>query len=86
MLFTFLESNPLAALILSILQNYDFFAIQPQGTKLNALIEKTAKYVSQHGGQMEIMIKTKQANNPQFAFLSFEHRLNPYYKHQVSIH
>jgi len=55
----------------------------PPGTKLNSLIEKTAKYVSQHGGQMEIMIKTKQANNPQFAFLSFEHNLNPYYKHQV---
>ena len=51
---------------------------------MNSLIEKTAKFVAQHGGQMEIMIKTKQASNAQFAFLNFEHPLNPYYKHQVS--
>lgn len=29
---------------------------------------------------MEVLIKAKQANNPQFAFLSVDGALNPYYK------
>lgn len=32
---------------------------------------------------MEIVIKTKQAGNPMFAFLCFDNSLNPYYKHMV---
>ena len=30
---------------------------------------------------MEILIKAKQANNPQFSFLSIDGELHPYYKH-----
>ena len=34
---------------------------------------------------MEIIIKTKQAGNPMFSFLSFDNVLNPYYKHMVTM-
>lgn len=32
---------------------------------------------------MEIVLKTKQANNPQFDFLKYDHYLNPYYRHLI---
>ncbi|CAL1543009.1 unnamed protein product [Lymnaea stagnalis] len=57
----------------------------PKCRKHNARIEKTASFIAQHGIQMEIMLKTKQAGNSQFDFLHFENELNPYYKHMVSM-
>ncbi|XP_020285147.1 splicing factor, suppressor of white-apricot homolog isoform X2 [Pseudomyrmex gracilis] len=54
--------------------------ILPETQKLNAIITKTALFISQHGSQMEILIKTKQANNPQFAFLAIDGPLHQYYK------
>lgn len=30
---------------------------------------------------MEVLLKMKQANNPQFQFLSFGSALHPYYRH-----
>ena len=53
--------------------------------KFNAIIEKTAKFISEHSQQMEIMIKMKQKDNPQFDFLDFGHYLNPYYRHVVKM-
>ena len=32
---------------------------------------------------MEVLIKAKQANNPQFAFLSMDGALHPYYKRML---
>ena len=32
---------------------------------------------------MEIVLKTKQASNPQFDFLKYDHYLNPYYRHLI---
>ncbi|UJR25160.1 hypothetical protein I4U23_006518 [Adineta vaga] len=55
----------------------------PESIKLNAIIEKTASFVSTSGVQMEIVLKTKQANNPQFDFLKYDHYLNPYYRHLI---
>lgn len=53
--------------------------------KENAKIEKTAKFIAEHGVQMEIVMKTKQANNPSFQFMHFENELHPYYKHLVKM-
>jgi len=53
--------------------------------KLHNLIAKTAAFISKHGPQMEILIKTKQSSNSQFDFLSFDSPLNSYYKHLVAM-
>ena len=60
-------------------------SFQPETMKQNAIIEKTALFISKHSAQMEIVIKTKQKNNPQFAFLEYNNELNPYYKHVVKM-
>lgn len=48
--------------------------------KVHAIIEKTAKFIASQGNQMEIILKTKQASNPLFDFLTHGGNLNPYYK------
>lgn len=53
----------------------------PSTLKLNQIIEKTAKFISSQGPQMEILLKTKQAANPQFNFLNHDGQYNSYYKH-----
>lgn len=56
---------------------------QPETTKVQAIIEKTARFISAQGPQMEILIKAKQANNPLFDFLNQNGRLNAFYKHTL---
>lgn len=62
-----------------------FISMQPETVKENAIIEKTAKFIAEHGVQMEIVMKTKQANNPKFQFMHFENVLHPFYKHLVKM-
>lgn len=46
-----------------------------------ARIEKTALFVCRQGLQMEILIKAKQADNPQFSFLTVNDPLYKFYRH-----
>lgn len=56
----------------------------PSTVKVNARIEKTALFISKQGPQMEILIKTKQADNSQFKFLNKDDRLHKYYQYLLS--
>ena len=51
---------------------------------MQSILEKTALFISKQGVQMEIVLKTKQAGNPQFEFLNYNNWLNPYYKFILS--
>ncbi|KAG8226921.1 hypothetical protein J437_LFUL005678 [Ladona fulva] len=55
--------------------------VLPETVKANAIIEKTAMFINEQGAQMEILLKMKQARNPQFQFLSFDDPLHTYYRH-----
>lgn len=55
--------------------------LQPKTMKQSARIEKTAAFISKEGPQMEILLKTKQANNPQFSFMNKDDALYQYYRH-----
>lgn len=57
----------------------------PPTVKLNQIMEKTAKFISSQGIQMEILLKTKQAANPQFNFLNHNGQYNSYYKHILAM-
>lgn len=41
-------------------------------------------FVYRQGGQMEILIKAKQADNPQFGFLNQDNALYKYYRHVLA--
>ena len=55
--------------------------VLPETKKHADLIEKTALFLSKQNKQMEIVIKTKQKDNPLFDFLSTPSPLHRYYKH-----
>uniref|UniRef100_A0A6P7H5D6 Splicing factor, suppressor of white-apricot homolog n=1 Tax=Diabrotica virgifera virgifera TaxID=50390 RepID=A0A6P7H5D6_DIAVI len=56
----------------------------PNTVKENARIEKTALFVCKQGPQMEILLKAKQADNPQFSFLNQDGKLYKFYRHILS--
>ncbi|CAH1129620.1 unnamed protein product [Ceutorhynchus assimilis] len=56
----------------------------PKTVKEYARIEKTALFVCRQGLQMEILIKAKQADNPQFSFLTVQDPLYKFYRHVLS--
>eukprot|EP00250_Pteridium_aquilinum_P018074 c23928_g1_i2 orf=822-2666(+) len=43
----------------------------------------TAKFVKEHGGQSEVLLKVKQGSNPMFGFLNVDHHLHEYYRFLV---
>lgn len=57
----------------------------PETLKQNAIIEKTAKFIASQGAQMEILIKAKQGDNPQFKFLNRDSNLHPYYTALIAL-
>lgn len=54
---------------------------RPDTMKEHAIIEKTAKFIASQDSQMEILLRAKQAANPQFDFLNPGGRLYRYYRH-----
>nr|CDS34449.1 splicing factor arginine:serine rich 8 [Hymenolepis microstoma] len=59
--------------------------ILPEFDRQAAIIEKTAIFIARNNAQMEIVLKTKQSNNPQFKFLNYDDKLNPFYKQLVKL-
>ncbi|XP_045466219.1 protein suppressor of white apricot isoform X2 [Harmonia axyridis] len=57
----------------------------PKTMKEYTRIEKTAIFVSTQGPQMEILIKAKQSDNPQFSFLNQNDPLFKFYRHVLDI-
>ena len=40
----------------------------------------TSRFVAEAGGQAELVLRVRQATNPNFAFLKPDHRLHPYFR------
>ncbi|XP_024532742.1 splicing factor, suppressor of white-apricot homolog [Selaginella moellendorffii] len=55
----------------------------PRSQKIHQIISGTAKFVSERGGQAEVILKVKQAGNPKFGFLLSDHVLHPYFRYLV---
>ena len=65
----------------NILSPYVF--LQPPTEKTHQIIARTAKLVSEHGGQSEIVLRVKQGSNPVFGFLMPDHHLHVYFRFLV---
>ncbi|XP_008791221.2 splicing factor, suppressor of white-apricot homolog [Phoenix dactylifera] len=55
----------------------------PPTEKLHQIIARTAIFVSEHGGQSEIVLRVKQGDNPTFGFLMPDHHLHAYFRFLV---
>ncbi|RLN23779.1 hypothetical protein C2845_PM07G19830 [Panicum miliaceum] len=55
----------------------------PPSEKAHQIIARTALFVSEHGGQSEIVLRVKQGNNPAFGFLMPDHNLHSYFRYLV---
>uniref|UniRef100_A0A1D1ZGC9 Splicing factor, suppressor of white-apricot n=1 Tax=Anthurium amnicola TaxID=1678845 RepID=A0A1D1ZGC9_9ARAE len=59
------------------------FLSKPPTEKVHQIISRTAKFVSEHGGQSEIILRVKQGDNPTFGFLMPDHELHAYFRFLV---
>lgn len=57
--------------------------LQPPSEKVHQIIARTALFVSEHGGQSEIVLRVKQGDNPTFGFLMPDHHLHSYFRYLV---
>ncbi|KAG2591027.1 hypothetical protein PVAP13_5NG449700 [Panicum virgatum] len=57
--------------------------LDPPSEKVHHIIARTALFVSEHGGQSEIVLRVKQGNNPTFGFLMPDHNLHSYFRYLV---
>ncbi|XP_066306868.1 uncharacterized protein [Miscanthus floridulus] len=55
----------------------------PPSEKAHQIIARTALFVSEHGGQSEIVLRVKQGDNPTFGFLMPDHHLHSYFRYLV---
>lgn len=63
--------------------SYHVLNLQPPSEKAHQIIARTALFVSEHGGQSEIVLRVKQGNNPTFGFLMPDHNLHSYFRYLV---
>lgn len=56
---------------------------QPPSEKVHQIIARTALFVSENGGQSEIVLRVKQGSNPTFGFLMPDHHLHSYFRYIV---
>ncbi|KAL6840496.1 hypothetical protein ACP4OV_030306 [Aristida adscensionis] len=57
--------------------------LMPPSEKVHQIIARTALFVSEHGGQSEIVLRVKQGSNPTFGFLMPDHHLHSYFRYLV---
>ncbi|RWR97344.1 splicing factor, suppressor of white-apricot isoform X1 [Cinnamomum micranthum f. kanehirae] len=55
----------------------------PPTEKVHQIMARTAKFVREHGGQSEIVLRVKQGDNPTFGFLMPDHHLHEYFRFLV---
>ncbi|KAF9608813.1 hypothetical protein IFM89_011851 [Coptis chinensis] len=55
----------------------------PPTEKLHQIMARTAIFVSEHGGQAEIVLRVKQGGNTTFGFLMPDHHLHAYFRFLV---